>query len=76
MCLSRTCKLWSYRGLKRAVAAQTLATEKQAAAVVQAKIDDKVAEELKKVPPSDPPAQPQADSVQPEIKQIWDGDLS
>ena len=35
--------------LQRAVAAQKLATEKQAAALVQAKIDEKVAEELKKV---------------------------
>ena len=37
--------------LQRAVAAQKLATEKQAAALVQAKIDEKVAEELKKVAP-------------------------
>ena len=52
--------------LQRAVAAQKLATEKQAAAVVHAKIDEKVAEELKEVAPSNPPAQPQA--VQPEKK--------
>ena len=39
--------------LQRAVAAQTpqkLTTEKQAAAAVQAKIDEKAAEELKKLP--------------------------
>ena len=34
--------------LQRAVAAQRLATEKQATAFVQAKIDEKVAEEVKK----------------------------
>ena len=50
--------------LQRAVVAQKLATEKQAAAVVQAKIDEKVAEELKKVAPSNPPAQP-VQAVQP-----------
>lgn len=37
--------------LQRAMTAQKLATEKQAAALVQAKIDEKVAEELKKVAP-------------------------
>ena len=37
--------------LPRAVAAQKLATEKQEAAAVQARIDEKVAEELKKVAP-------------------------
>ena len=37
--------------LQRAVAAQKLETEKQAAALVQAQIDEKVAEELKKVAP-------------------------
>ena len=37
--------------LQRAVAAQKLATEKQAAALVHAKIDEKVAEEMKKVAP-------------------------
>ena len=50
--------------LQRAVAAQKIATEKQAAVVVQAKIVEKVEEELKKFAPSNPPAQPQA--VQPE----------
>ena len=43
--------------LQRAVAAQKLATEKQAAAAVQAKIDEKVADELKTAAPSNPPAQ-------------------
>ena len=45
--------------LQRAVAAQELATEMQAAqaAAVQAKTDEKVAEALKKVGPSNPPAQ-------------------
>ena len=42
--------------LQRAVAAQKLATEKQAAGLVQAKIDEKVAEELKKVAPGAPHA--------------------
>ena len=37
--------------LQRAVAAQKLETEKQAAALIQAQIDEKVAEELKKVAP-------------------------
>ena len=50
--------------LQRAVAAQKLATEKQADAGVQAKIDERVAEELKKVAPSNPPAQ----AVQPDQK--------
>ena len=44
--------------LQGAVAAQKLATEKQAATVIQAKIDEKVAEELTKVAPSNPPVQP------------------
>ena len=43
--------------LRRAVAAQKLVTETQAAAAVQAKIDEKVAEDLKKVAPINPPAQ-------------------
>ena len=55
--------------LQRAVAVQKLAMEKQAAATVQAKTDDKVAEELKKVVPSNPPAQ----AVQPNKKKK-DGD--
>ena len=50
--------------LQRAVAAQKLAMEKQAAAAVQAKIDEKVAEELKTVALSSPPAQ----AVQPDKK--------
>ena len=49
--------------LQRAVAAQKLAMEKQAAAAVQAKIDEKVAEELKKVAPSNLPVQPEVDSL-------------
>ena len=61
--------------LRRAVAAQKLASEKQSAAVVHAKTDEKVAAELKKVAPSNPPAQPVA--VQPEKKKNdGDGDLS
>ena len=61
--------------LQKAVAAQTLATEKQAAAVVKAKIVEKVAEELKKAAPSNPAAQPQA--AQPEKKKSdGDGELS
>ena len=43
-------------GSVRAVAAQKLATETHAAAAVQAKIDENVAEELKKYAPSKPPA--------------------
>ena len=46
--------------LQRAVAAQKLVTGKQAAAGVQARIDEKVAEELKKVAPSHLPVQPVA----------------
>ena len=52
--------------LQRAVAAQKLATEQQAAAAVQAKIDEKVAEEMKKVAPGCLPVQPGA--VPPEKK--------
>ena len=40
--------------LQRAVAAQKLATERHSAAAVQAKIDEKVAEELTKVAPINP----------------------
>ena len=43
--------------LQRAVDAQKLATEKQSAAALQAKIDEKVAEELKTAAPSNSPAQ-------------------
>ena len=50
--------------VQRAAAAQKLATKKQAAAAVQAKIDEKVAEDLKKFAPSYPPAQ----AVQPDKK--------
>ena len=57
-----------------AVAAQKLATEKQAAAAVQARIDEKVAEEVKKVAPSNPPVQPVAG--QTEKKTDGDGDCS
>ena len=46
--------------LQRAVAAQKLATEKQAAALVQTKIDERVAEEMKKVAPGYLPTQPGA----------------
>ena len=55
--------------LQRAVAAQKLATETQAAAAVQAKIDEKVAEELKKVAPSNLRAQ----AVQPNKKKKYGG---
>ena len=55
--------------LQRAVAAQELATEKQAAALVQAKIDEKVAEEMKKVAPGYLPVQPGA--VPPEGEKRW-----
>ena len=57
--------------LQRAVAAQKLATEKQAAALVQTKIDEKVAEEMKKVAPGYLHVQPGA--VPPE-KTKHDGD--
>ena len=61
--------------LQRAVAAQKLATETQAAAAVQAKIDEKVSDELSKVAPSNPPAQPVA--RQPVNKEKYgDDDLS
>ena len=55
--------------LQRAVAAQKLATEKQAAALVQAKIDKKVAEELKKVLAGDIP-----DSIQVDLATVEIGD--
>ena len=55
--------------LQRAMAAQKLATEQQAAAAVQAKIDEKVAEELKKVAPSNPPAQA-VQAAQP-VSVLW-----
>ena len=54
--------------LQRAVAAQKLATEQQAAAAVQAKIDEKVAEEMKKVAPGYLSVQPGA--VPPEKKKM------
>ena len=60
--------------LQRAVAAQKLATERQAAALVQTNIDENVAEELKKVAPGYLPVQPGA--VPPEKKHDADGDLS
>ena len=56
--------------LQRAVAAQKAATEKQAAALVQAKIDEKVAEELKKVAPGALHAPSEKE------KKDGDGDLS
>ena len=60
--------------LQRTVAAQRLATEQRVAATVQAKIDEKVAAELKKVAPSNPPQAVQA--VQPDKKgKDGDGDL-
>ena len=60
--------------LQRAVAAQKLATEKQAAALVQTKIDEKVTEEMKKVAPAYLHVQPGA--VPPEkTKHDGDGDL-
>ena len=52
--------------LQRAMAAQKLATEKQAAALVQTRIDEKVAEEMKKVAPGYLPVQPGA--VPPEME--------
>ena len=59
--------------LQRAVAAQKLATGTQAAAAVHAKIDKKVAEELKKVAPSNSPAQ----AAQPDQnKNDGDGGIS
>ena len=64
--------------LQRAVAAQKLATETQAAAAVHAKIDGKVAEELKKVAPSNLPTQPvqTVHAAQPEKNNDYgDGDL-
>ena len=54
--------------LQRAVAAQKLATGKQASALVQTRIDEKIAQEMKKVAPGYLPAQPGA--VQPERKQL------
>ena len=60
--------------LQRAVAAQKQATEEQAAALVQAKIDEKVADEMKKVAPGYLPVQPGA--APPETKIDGDGDLS
>ena len=60
--------------LQRAVAAQKLATEKQAAALVRTKIDERVAEEMKKVAPGYLHTQPGA--VPPETtKKDGDGDL-
>ena len=59
-----------------AVAAQTLATETQAAEVVQATIDENVAEEMKKVAPSNPPAQPVAGQPEKKRNLNGDGDLS
>ena len=56
--------------LQRAVAAQKLATEKQAAVLVQTKIDEKVAEELKKVAPGALHAPSERE------KKDGDGDLS
>ena len=56
--------------LQRAMAAQREATEKQAAALVQAKIDEKVAEELKKVAPGALHAPSERE------KKDGDGDLS
>ena len=60
--------------LQRAVAAQKLATEKQAAALVQTKIDEKLAEEMEKVAPGYLPVQPGA--VPPEKKHDGDSYLS
>ena len=55
--------------LQRAMAVQKLATGQQEAAAVQARIDEKVAEELKKVTPGHLPVQPVAGPS--EKKKIW-----
>ena len=60
--------------MQRDVAAQKLAMEKQSATAVEAKIDEKVTEELKKVAPSNPPVQP-TQAVQPD-KKDEDGGLT
>ena len=60
--------------LKRPVAARKLATEQQAAAAVQARIDEAVAEELKKVAPGHLPVQSVA--VPSETTTDGDGDVS
>ena len=55
------------------MAAQKLATEKQAAVAVQAQLDENVADELKKVAPGNPTAQ----AVQPDKKRKYGkGDFS
>ena len=61
--------------LQRAVAAPKLATEQQAAAGVQAKIDGKVADAMKGVAPGHLPVQPSAGALPPEKKKDADGDL-
>ena len=63
--------------LQRDVPAQKLATERQAAAAVQAKIGEKVAEELKNVAPTNPhPVQPiQPKKQKPVGTATWHLDL-
>ena len=63
--------------LQRAVAAQKPETETQAAALVQAQVDEKVAEVLKKVAPGYLRIHVQPGAVPPEkTKQYGDGDFS
>ena len=59
--------------LQRAVAAQKLATERHAAAAVQAEIVEKVAGKFKTITPSNRPSQP-GQTGQPEKKNDGGGD--